>query len=62
MPDILLTLIDGLERGWRPLLEITILSVGIYFSFKFVRGTRGAPVVYGFVLLVLSLTVLAYFL
>jgi len=62
MPDMLLNLIDDLQRGWRPLLEITILSVGIYYSFKFVRGTRGAPVVYGFVLLVLSLTVLAYFL
>src|SRR5580700_8811881 len=62
MPDIMLILIDYLQRGWRPLLEITILSVGIYFSFKFVRGTRGAPVVYGFVLLLLSLTVLAYFL
>jgi diadenylate cyclase len=62
MPDILLILIDYLQRGWRPLVEITILSVGIYFSFKFVRGTRGAPVVYGFVVLVLSLTVLAYFL
>jgi diadenylate cyclase len=51
-----------LQNGWRPVLEIAILSVGIYFSFKFVRGTRGAPVVYGFILLVLSLTVLAYFL
>ena len=48
--------------GWRPLLEIAILAVGIYYSFKFVRGTRGAPVVYGFVLLVLGLTVVAYLL
>jgi diadenylate cyclase len=40
-------------------LEIAILAVGIYYSFNFVRGTRGAPVVYGFVLLVLSLTVLS---
>jgi len=40
-------------------LEIAILSVAIYFSLNFVRGTRGAPVVYGFVLLVISLTVLA---
>jgi diadenylate cyclase len=62
MPNILHILNDGLQNGWRPVLEIAILSVGIYFSFKFVRGTRGAPVVYGFVLLVLSLTVLAYFL
>jgi diadenylate cyclase len=62
MPNILHILNNGLQNGWRPVLEIAILSVGIYFSFKFVRGTRGAPVVYGFILLVLSLTVLAYFL
>jgi diadenylate cyclase len=29
-------------------LEILILAVGIYYSFRFVRGTRGAPVVTGF--------------
>jgi diadenylate cyclase len=62
MPNILQILNNGLLHGWRPALEIAILSVGIYFSFKFVRGTRGAPVVYGFILLVLSLTVLAHFL
>jgi diadenylate cyclase len=62
MPNILHILNSGLQNGWRPVLEIAILSVGIYFSFKFVRGTRGAPVVYGFILLVLSLTILAYFL
>ena len=62
MPDILHIFNEDLQRGWRPVLEIAILAVGIYFSFKFVRGTRGAPVVYGFVLLVLSLTILAYFL
>jgi len=48
-----------INDGWRPVLEIAILSVGIYFSLNFVRGTRGAPVVYGFVLVLLSLTVLA---
>jgi diadenylate cyclase len=62
MPNILHIFPEALLSGWRPALEIAILSVGIYFSFKFVRGTRGAPVVYGFILLVLSLTVLAYFL
>jgi diadenylate cyclase len=62
MPNILHILSNGLENGWRPVLEIAILSVAIYFSFKFVRGTRGAPVVYGFILLVLSLTILGYFL
>ncbi len=56
MPDIL----KLLNEGWRPALEIFILAVGIYYSFNFVRGTRGAPVVYGFILLVLSLTVIAF--
>jgi diadenylate cyclase len=62
MPDILHILSEDLQNGWRPALEIAILSVGIYFSLNFIRGTRGAPVVYGFALLVLSLTILAYFL
>jgi len=62
MQDILRALNEAWLHGWQAVLEIAILSVGIYYSFKFVRGTRGAPVVYGFVLLVLSLTVVAYFL
>ncbi|HEV7926154.1 MAG TPA: diadenylate cyclase CdaA [Verrucomicrobiae bacterium] len=62
MPEILHIVLRDLQTGWRPVLEIAILSVGIYFSLNFIRGTRGAPVVYGFSLLVLSLTILAYFL
>jgi len=42
---------------WRPALEILILAVLIYFVFKFVRGTRGWPVVIGFVVVLLALTV-----
>src|SRR5262245_60308074 len=41
--------------------EILILSVGIYYGLKFVRGTRGAPVVTGFVVVLVAL-VLASFL
>jgi diadenylate cyclase len=41
---------------WRPALEILILAVLIYFAFKFVRGTRGWPVVIGFVVVLLALT------
>src|SRR5450432_4278158 len=41
---------------WRPALEIFILAVLIYFIFKFVRGTRGWPVVIGFVIVLLALT------
>src|ERR1700691_4737702 len=62
MQEFLHIVLRDLQTGWRPVLEIAILSVGIYFSLNFIRGTRGAPVVYGFALLVLSLTLLAYFL
>ena len=52
-------ILQAVNESWRAVLEIALLSIGIYYSLKFVRGTRGAPVVYGFVLLVISLTVLA---
>lgn len=39
---------EWLQQGWRPALEIWILTVGIYYGVLFVRGTRGAPVVTGF--------------
>ena len=48
---------NDLEKGWQPVLEISILAVLIYFAFKFVRGTRGWPVVIGFVVVLLALTV-----
>ena len=35
------------QAGWRPALEILILAVVIYSALRFVRGTRGAPVVWG---------------
>ena len=41
---------------WRHALEILILAVGIYYASRFVRGTRGWPVVIGFVVLLLALT------
>ncbi len=40
---------------WRPALEILILAVSIYFVFRFVRGTRGWPVVIGFVVVLLAM-------
>src|SRR5580704_9416310 len=36
---------------WRPSLEILLLAIGIYYALMFVRGTRGWPVVLGFLLL-----------
>lgn len=48
-----------LSGVWRPFLEIGILALGIYYAYKFLKGTRGQAVVTGFVavLLVLTLTV-----
>jgi diadenylate cyclase len=40
---------------WRPALEILILAVLIYYAFRFLRGTRGWPVVIGFVVVLLAL-------
>jgi len=42
-------------NGWRHLLEVFILAVLIYYVFRFVRGTRGWPVVIGFVVVLLAL-------
>jgi diadenylate cyclase len=39
---------------WRPALEVLILTVGIYYTSRFLRGTRGWPVVIGFVVLLLA--------
>src|SRR5580698_9208550 len=43
-----------LEKGWQPVVETLILAVLIYFVFKFVRGTRGWPVVIGFFVVLLA--------
>lgn len=51
-----------LQVVWRPALEILILAVGIYYTFVFVRGTRGAPVVTGFLSVLLGMTLLTKFL
>ena len=51
--NALVPVMDLLIHTWRPVLEILILAAGIYCAFRFVRGTRGAPVVTGFLLLIL---------
>lgn len=47
-----------LNQLWRPALEILLLAVGIYYAFVFLRGTRGAPIVTGFLALLLGITLL----
>jgi len=44
-----------IKHAWRPVVEIAILTIAIYYAFIFVRGTRGWPVVIGF-LVMLALT------
>src|SRR3954468_23193471 len=57
------TIINDLVVGsWRPLLQIFILTVGIYYVFRFVRGTRGAPVVTGFLVVFLTSVMVTYLL
>jgi len=43
------------QDGWRAALEILILAVAIYYTSRFLRGTRGWPVVIGFVVVFLAL-------
>src|SRR5690242_21587104 len=49
-----------IQNHWRAALEILILTVGIYYAFRFVRGTRGAPVVTGFLILLLTFVLVTY--
>ena len=48
---------EQLQTVWRPIVEILILAVGLFFAFRFVRGTRGAPVVTGFIVLLLAFAI-----
>ena len=47
---------DWLLQNWRALVEILILWILIYHLIMFIRGTRGAPVVVGFMVVTLGLT------
>lgn len=49
-------MLNWLQTNWRALVEIALLSVGIHYVITFIRGTRAAAVVTGFLILLLSLT------
>lgn len=51
-----------LQAGWRPGVEIMILAVGIYYALRFIRGTRGAPVVTGFLVVLLAFVLVSFLL
>src|SRR5437660_7861463 len=50
------------QNHWRDVLEVLILTVGIYYMFRFVRGTRGAPVVTGFMVVLLAFVLVSFLL
>ncbi|MFO1512508.1 MAG: diadenylate cyclase CdaA [Verrucomicrobiota bacterium] len=50
---------EFIQAAWRPALEIMILAVGIYYASRFIRGTRGWPVVIGFAFLLIALALAA---
>ena len=52
-------MLQFLEQIWRPVLEILILTVGIYWVATFVRGTRGAAIFTGTLVLLLTLGVIS---
>lgn len=52
-------MIELLRVGWRAVVEIVLLAVAIYYVLKFLRGTRAAPVLIGFLVLLLVLFALA---
>jgi diadenylate cyclase len=53
-----INILPYVENVWRPALEILILAVAIYYTSRFLRGTRGWPVVIGFVVFLLALALI----
>ena len=48
-------MMEVLQDPWRPAVEILILAVGIYYVAVFVRGTRGAAIFTGLLVVLLAL-------
>ena len=46
-------MIEIIKIIWRPVIEIIILTVVIYYLIGFLRRTRGLPIVIGFVILLI---------
>ncbi len=55
-------MLDFLEQHWRDGVEILILAVLLYHGYLFLRATRGARILAGLVVLLLSLTIISDFL
>src|SRR5258708_17126011 len=55
-------MLEILNTIWRPIVEIMILAVAIYYVFSFVRGTRGFAILTGFLTVLLALAIVSNFL
>src|SRR4051794_31727918 len=55
-------MLEILNTIWRPIVEILILTIAIYYVFSFVRGTRGFSILTGFLAVLLALAILSNFL
>src|SRR5437588_1829990 len=55
-------MLEILNTIWRPIVEILILTIAIYYVFSFVRGTRGFSILIGFLAVLLALAILSSFL
>lgn len=59
MMPLALALFDFIEAKWRSGVEIGILWVVIYYSYLYFRGTRGARVLTGLLVLLLTFTLVS---
>src|SRR5256714_11828926 len=46
-------------KSWRSIIEIILLSVGIYYGYLYFRGTRGAKGLTGLAIVFLTLTLIS---
>jgi diadenylate cyclase len=51
-----------ITKVWQPAVEIGLLAVVIYYVLRFVRGTRGWPVVIGFIVVLVAPAIASVFL
>ncbi len=52
-------MMEFLQHGWRAVVEVLLLAIAIYYVLIFLRGTRAAPVLIGFLILLLVLFAVA---
>ncbi|XHR28587.1 MAG: diadenylate cyclase CdaA [Chthoniobacteraceae bacterium] len=59
IPTLAFSLFEFVDENWRSGVEIGILWVAIYYSYLYFRGTRGAKVLTGLLVLLLTFTLVS---